>query len=76
MKGVRRNTEFAGELRPAAAKIALREDLVLTPREAYVVKGVEGASKDAFGVAKVIRRCKDGEDVRLEPGEMLGAQRV
>ena len=71
LKGVRRNTEFAGELRPAAAKIELREDLVLTPREAYVVKGVEGASKDAFGVAKVIRRCKDGEDVRLEPGEML-----
>ena len=71
LKGVRRNAEFAGELRPAAAKIALREDLVLTPREAYVVKGVEGASKDAFGVAKVIRRHKDGEDVRLEPGEML-----
>ena len=71
LKGVRRNAEFTGELRPAAAKIALREDLVLTPREAYVVKGVEGASKDAFGVAKVIRRCTDGEDVRLEPGEML-----
>ena len=71
LKGVRRNTEFAGELRPAAAKIALREDLVLTPREMYVVKGVEGASKDAFGVAKVVRRYADGEDVRLEPGEML-----
>ena len=71
LKGVRRNTEFAGELRPAAAKIALREDLVLTPREMHVVKGVEGASKDAFGVAKVIRRYADGEDVRLEPGEML-----
>ena len=71
LKGVRRNTEFAGELRPAAAKIALREDLVLAPREMHVVKGVEGASEDAFGVAKVIRRCTDGEDVRLEPGEML-----
>ena len=71
LKCVRRNTEFTGELRPAAAKIALREDLVLTPREMYVVKGVEGASKDAFGVAKVIRRYRDGEDVRLEPGEML-----
>ena len=71
LKGVRRNTEFTDELRPAAAKIALREDLVLTPREMHVVKGVEGASKDAFGVAKVIRRCTDGKDVRLEPGEML-----
>ena len=38
LKGVRRNTEFAGELRSAAAKIALREDLVLAPREMCVVK--------------------------------------
>ena len=71
LKPVRRNTEFTGELRPAAAKVALREDLVLKPREAYVVKGAEGASKDAFGVTKVVRRYGDDEAVRLAPGEML-----
>ena len=71
LKGVRRNTEFKGEFRPAAAKVALREDLALKPREAYVVRGSEGASKDAFGVAKVVRRYWDGEEVRLAPGEML-----
>ena len=71
LKPVRRNTEFGGELRPAAAKVTLREDLVLNPRDTYVVKGAEGAFKDAFGVAKVVRSCKNGENVRLEPGEML-----
>ncbi len=71
LKGVRRNTEFKGEFRPAAAKVALREDLALKPREAYVVKGAEGASKDAFGIAKVVRRYGDGEEIRLVSGEML-----
>jgi len=71
LEPVRRNTEFAGELRPAAAKVALREDLAMKPREAYVVKGADGASDVAFGVAKVVRRCSDGDVMRLEPGEML-----
>ncbi|MBR4259528.1 MAG: family 78 glycoside hydrolase catalytic domain [Kiritimatiellae bacterium] len=55
----------------AAAKVTLREDLALKPREAYVVRGAEDASKDAFGVAKVVRQYGDGEEVRLVPGEML-----
>ena len=71
LKGVRLNTEFSGEIRPAAAKVTLREDLVMKPREACVVKGAEGAAEDAFGVAKVVRRSKGDEKVRLEPGEML-----
>ena len=71
LKSVRRNTEFAGELRPAVAKVTLREDLALDPRETCVVKGAEGASKDAFGVAKIVRRYGVGEAVRLAPGEML-----
>ena len=71
LKPVRRNTEFAGELRPATAKVTLREDLALKPREISVVKGAEGASAEAFGVARVVRRCEDGTGVRLEPGEML-----
>ena len=51
--------------------MALREELALKPREAYVVRGAEDALKDAFGVAKVVRRYGDGEEVRLVPGEML-----
>jgi len=65
------NTEFTGEFRPAAAKVALRGDLERTPREMYVVCGAEGATADAFGRAKVVRRPADGERVRLSPGEML-----
>ena len=71
LKPVRRNTEFSGEFRPAAAKVTLRDDQVLKPRDAYVVRGAEGASAEAFGVAKVVRRCKDGDEMRLGPGEML-----
>ena len=71
MKPVRRNTEFSGELRPAAAKIALREDLVLKPREMYVTCGAEGAADASFGRAKVVRRYTDGDEVKLGPGEML-----
>ena len=52
LKPVRRNTEFSGELRPAAAKIALREDLVLKPREMYVTCGAEGAADASFGRAR------------------------
>ena len=68
---VRVNTEFTGELRPAAAKVALRRDLELAPREMYVVRGAAGATADAFGRANVVRRYADGETVRLAPGEML-----
>ena len=71
LEPVRINTEFSGELRPAAAKIALRRDLELSPREMYVVCGAEGATADAFGRAKVVRRHADGEEVRIGPGEML-----
>ncbi len=65
------NTEFRGEFRPAAAKVALRGDLELAPREIYVVCGAEGATADAYGRAKVVRRHADGESIRLSPGEML-----
>ena len=71
LEPVRINTEFGGELRPAAAKIVLRGDLELVPREMYVVCGADGASEGAFGKARVVRRCADGGEVRLGPGEML-----
>lgn len=43
------NREFCGELREAAAKIALRHDIELKPSQMYVVAGAEGASSNAFG---------------------------
>ena len=42
-------------------------------RKGDVVKGAEGASEEAFGVAKIVRRCENGTGVRLEPGEMRRA---
>ena len=64
--------EFAGELRPAAAKVVLRRDLTLRPREISVIKGARGAvGTNEFGTAVVVRRCRVGEPIRLEPEETL-----
>ena len=71
LKPAKVNTEFRGELRPATAKIALREDLTLVPKAIYVTSGAEGATADAYGRAKVVRRYRDGERIALAPGEQL-----
>jgi len=65
------NREFAGEFRAPAAKVVLREDLAMTPVQAYVTKGADGATAEAFGKATVVRRYAAGEEMALEPGEML-----
>ena len=71
LEPVRINTEFAGELRPAVAKISLRGDLELVPRAMYVVRGADGATADAFGRARIVRRYADDDEALIEPGEML-----
>ena len=71
LKPAKVNTEFRGELRPATAKIALREDLALEPKAIYVTCGAEGATADAYGRAKIVRRYRDGEKIALNPGEQL-----
>ena len=65
------NREFCGELREAAAKIALRHDIELKPSQMYVVAGAEGASSNAFGKARIVRRYADGDAVKLGAGELL-----
>ncbi len=66
------NTEFSGEIRPfVGLPTRFREDLILSPTEIYVTKGVEGANDKQFGKAIVTRRYKDGDVVRLDAGEQL-----
>ena len=64
------NGEFKGAVTPVEGRtVKTRRDLALAPREIYVWKGAEGASKDAHGKAKVLRRYRDGERIVLEPGD-------
>ncbi len=66
------NTEFNGEIRPfTGLPIRFRDDLILSPVDMYVTKGVEGANDRQFGKAVIIKRCKDGDVVTLDAGEQL-----
>ena len=66
------NTEFTGEILPTAgAEIYLRHDLTLSPVEAYVWNGVEGAAEKEFGKVVVVRRYDAGKSITLNPGETL-----
>ena len=71
LKPAKVNDEFHGELRPATAKIRLREDLTLVPKDIYVTCGAEGTTSNAYGRAKVVRRYRDGDEISLDKGEML-----
>ena len=66
------NTEFAGEILPSTgAEIYLRHDLTLSPVEAYVWNGVEGATEGEHGKVIITRRYDAGEKISLNPGETL-----
>lgn len=65
------DSQFRGEMRPAAAEVVLREDLAFAPREMYVVRGAVGAGEDSYGIARIVRFHEDGEMVALRPGEEL-----
>jgi hypothetical protein len=66
------NTEFAGEIRSLQGpSIRVRDDLELTPKQVYVIKGATGADNDKFGVATIVRRYADGEKFVVNPGEEL-----
>ncbi len=66
------NSEFAGEILPSAgAEVYLRHDLALSPVEAYVWQGVEGAAEDAYGKAIVVRNYDAGDKITLNAGETL-----
>ena len=66
------NTEFKGEVLPNdGAEIYLREDLALSPVEAYCWQGVQGASEQAYGKVIITREFKPGMEMSVRPGETL-----
>ena len=66
------NLEFAGEIVPSiGAEVCLRHDLTLMPVRAYVYKGVEGETEEAYGKVIVLREYVDGEIIVLNEGETL-----
>jgi len=66
------NTEFTGEILPSeGAEIYYREDLVLTPKKAYIWKDVTGASENAYGKVNILREFKTDAEMVIRPGETL-----
>ena len=64
------NTEFQGEILPTdGAEICYREDLALSPVEAYVWKDVEGATDDVYG--KVVKLREYSGPMEIHEGETL-----
>ena len=63
---------FKGAVTPVEGRtIQLRRDLALKPREIYVWRGADGATKDAFGKIKIVRRYSDGDEITLDKDERL-----
>lgn len=63
---------FKGAVAPVEGRtIRLRRDLALKPREIYVWRGADGATKDAFGRIRIVRRYSDGDEIVLDKGERL-----
>lgn len=66
------STEFRGEILPSdGAEVYFRDDLALTPQEAYIWSGVSGATSDAHGKVNILRRYAPCETMTLAPGENL-----
>ena len=66
------NTEFSGEILPSnGAEIYLREDLTLSPVEAYTWKDVEGAKENEAGKIVISQRFAAGETIVVKAGETL-----
>lgn len=66
------NDEFKGEILPTCgAEIYHREDLALSPVNAYVWQGVTDSTAEAYGKVCITRQYKDGEELVVRPGENL-----
>lgn len=66
------NQEFTGEILPSCgAEIYFREDLTLSPIEAYVWKGTSNATEDEYGQVVILRQYKPGEEMIVHKGENL-----
>jgi len=67
-----KNEEFIGDMVPSAgAEVYLREDLTLSPAEAYIWEGIEGAGDDAYGKVIITKNIAAGEEITLAPGQTL-----
>ena len=66
------NSEFKGEIFPSeGAEAYQRPDLTLTPVQAYVWNEIEGAKEEEYGKVVISREYKNGEIIRVAPGETL-----
>ena len=66
------NREFNGAITPLEGRsVKLRRDLELGVVSAWVWKGAEGATKNRYGRAKILRRYSAGEKIVLRKGEKL-----
>ena len=66
------NTEFNGDILPSnGAEVYLRQDIALAPLRAYVWKGVEGATDDAFGKVVILRELNPKGEMTVGTGETL-----
>lgn len=66
------NREFGGQVVPNnGAEVYQRHDLALKPVEAYIWKGVDGATDDSYGKVHILRRYAPEEVMTLHAGETL-----
>ena len=66
------NTEFGGATVPLKGlPIRQRDDIALSPVSIRVWSGIVGADEDHFGRIRVVRKYRDGDEMKLYPGENL-----
>ena len=66
------NNEFKGVIVPMEGEgVSLRRDLALKPIEAYIYKGVQLASSNAYGRVVRLRSYPDGKNIVINEGETL-----
>ncbi len=66
------NREFQGGIFPSeGAEVYRRDDLALSPVEAYIWAGVTGRTDNDYGKAVVTKRFRRDEEMTLRPGETL-----
>ena len=71
-KPARVNTEFKGETVPLKGlPIRQRDDIALAPASIRVWSGIEGADDAHYGHVRVVREYRDGDELKVYPGENL-----
>ncbi len=66
------NTEFKGETVPLKGlPIRQRDDIAIVPASIRVWSGIEGADDSHYGRIRVVREYRDGDELKVYPGENL-----